>query len=300
MELGALVCKPTNPDCEQCPFGKVCLARKNNTIEQLPIKQAKPEKTRLDIVCVLLHDSEHIWLEKNHGDGLFKGLYAPPNLNTTPENKAQDFEKIRSSLNLPDPKSNKFLSTQRTLTHRNLHLHAKLISMPSASYPSPHWIKKSELNQIGLSAAIKNLLSKAALLSILLMPLACSHKNASIRYVQRVPVEPVRQEPVRQNPVQYAKSLIGLSYAVLNNKTYRADCSGTVKAIYDAGGLSLGNTEGTEAIYKYIDKNGTLDMKKPKIGDLVFFNAGDKKQLNHIGFVEEILPDNTILFIHHM
>ena len=41
-------------------------------------------------------------------------------------------------------------------------------------------------------------------------------------------------------------------------------------------------------------------MRKPKAGDLVFFNAGDKKQLNHIGFVEEILPDNTVLFIHHM
>lgn len=41
-------------------------------------------------------------------------------------------------------------------------------------------------------------------------------------------------------------------------------------------------------------------MRQPKPGDLVFFNAGDKKQLAHIGFVEEVLPDNTILFIHHM
>lgn len=300
MELGALVCKPTNPECGQCPFSDICLARKKNTIDQLPVKQEKPEKTRLDIVCALIHDAEHVWLEKNHSNHLFKGLYAPPNLTTTLENRVQDFEQILRIFKLPVPKSNKFLTIQRTLTHRKLYLHAKLISMRSALNPSPHWVRKSELNQIGLSAAIKNLLGKAALLGILLAPIACSHKSASIRYVQRVSVTPVLQEPVHQDPIEYARSLIGQSYAVLNDKEYRADCSGTIKAIYDAAGYSLGNVEGTDAIYKYIEKNGILDMRKPKVGDLVFFNAGDKKQLNHIGFVEEILPDNTVLFIHHM
>ncbi len=295
MELGALVCKPTGPDCDQCPFGTVCQARKNNTVEQLPIKQAKPEKTRLDIVCALIHDAEHIWLEKNRGNGLFKSLYAPPNRVTMPENKAQDFENLLSSLSLSAPESGKFLSVQRTLTHRNLHLHAKIISMASTSHPSQHWVKKSDLNKIGLSAAIKSLLSKAALLGLLLAPVACSHKSASIRYVPRIP-----QTPVHQDPIAYAQSLIGQPYAILRDKDYRADCSGTVRAIYDAAGLSLGNAEGTDAIYSYIQKNGSLDMRKAEPGDLVFFNAGDKKQLNHIGFVEEVLPDNTILFIHHM
>lgn len=295
MELGALVCTPTQPECHVCPFGSVCLARKHKTIDQLPVKQAKPEKTRLDIVCALVHNDEYIWLQKNHGDGLFKGLYAPPNLSTTAENRTQDFEQLLDLHKLPAPKPGKFLTVQRTLTHRNLHLHAKIVSMPSALIPNEYRIKKSELGKIGLSAAIKNLLKQAALLSLLLTTVACSYKNASIRYVQRIP-----EPPVRIDPIGYAQGLIGQPYATFDGKSYRPDCSGTVKAIYDAAGLPLGKIEGTDAIYQYIQKNGKLDMRQPKPGDLVFFNAGDKKQLAHIGFVEEILPDNTILFIHHM
>jgi A/G-specific adenine glycosylase len=295
MELGALVCTPTQPACHACPFGSVCLARQHGTIEQLPVKQAKPEKTRLDIICALVHNDEHIWLQKNQGNGLFKGLYAPPNLVTTPENKIQDFKQLLSAHKLWPPPSEKFLTVQRTLTHRNLHLHAKIISMPSALIPNEYQIKKSELSKIGLSAAVKNLLSKAALLSLLLTTISCSHKNASIRYVPRIP-----EAPKRLDPVSYAQNLIGQPYATLDGKKYRPDCSGTVKAIYDAAGLSLGKVEGTEAIYEYIKKNGQLDMKQAQKGDLVFFNAGDKKQLAHIGFIEEIFPDNTILFIHHM
>lgn len=303
MELGALVCKPSNPDCAQCPFNSVCLALKNNTINQLPVKQEKPQKTRLDIVCALIHDPKYIWLQKNNTDSLFKGLYAPPNLITTPEKKTAAFEQILSSLQLPAPTQGPFLTVQRTLTHRNLHMHAKIISMSSESKPSAHWVKRSELHQIGLSTAIKSLLAKAALLSFLFTLTSCSHKNASIRYIAREP-ETTSTQAFRhtgpQSLVSYARSLIGQSYASLNNKNYRADCSGTVKAIYDNASLSLGNTEGTESIYAYIKKNGILDMYEAKPGDLVFFNAGDKKKLTHIGFVEEILPDQTILFIHHM
>lgn len=301
MELGALVCKPSNPDCDHCPFNSVCLALKNNTVEQLPVKQEKPQKTRLDIVCALIYNPEYVWLQKNQSNHLFKGLYAPPNLVTTPDNKTQALEQILTSLQLPTQISGDFLSVQRTLTHRNLHLHAKMISMPSDLKPSPHWIKRADLNKIGLSTAVKSLLSKAALLSLLLVSTACSHKNASIRYIQQAPKAPVLpKQPIRQNPVEYARSLIGQPYATLAGKDYRADCSGTVKAIYDAAGLSLGKVEGTEAIYAYIKKNGKLDMRQGKSGDLVFFTAGDNKKLAHIGFVEEILPDQTILFIHNM
>ena len=41
MEFGALQCTPANPSCDTCPFVLTCLARKNGTIHQRPIKKGK-------------------------------------------------------------------------------------------------------------------------------------------------------------------------------------------------------------------------------------------------------------------
>lgn len=41
MEFGALQCVPKNPICSSCPFYDSCLARRNNSIEQRPIKMGK-------------------------------------------------------------------------------------------------------------------------------------------------------------------------------------------------------------------------------------------------------------------
>src|SRR5690554_730198 len=38
MELGATICKPTNPDCENCPLLYKCISRKENTISLRPVK----------------------------------------------------------------------------------------------------------------------------------------------------------------------------------------------------------------------------------------------------------------------
>jgi A/G-specific adenine glycosylase len=46
MELGATVCKPTNPACESCPLANQCLGFAHRTLASLPVKVAPP-KTKL-------------------------------------------------------------------------------------------------------------------------------------------------------------------------------------------------------------------------------------------------------------
>ena len=47
MELGAMVCKPQNPDCENCPISNNCFAFLNNEQKNLPVKIKKVKvKTR--------------------------------------------------------------------------------------------------------------------------------------------------------------------------------------------------------------------------------------------------------------
>ena len=50
MELGALVCKPKNPDCASCPLRSECAARIAGTHLQRPVKQ--PKKSAMEVQVV--------------------------------------------------------------------------------------------------------------------------------------------------------------------------------------------------------------------------------------------------------
>ena len=43
MEFGALYCVPQNPECEQCPLQRFCLAYAHHTVELLPLRKPKNE-----------------------------------------------------------------------------------------------------------------------------------------------------------------------------------------------------------------------------------------------------------------
>lgn len=49
MELGALVCTPTSPDCAACPVAADCVARRAGTAERLPVR--KPRRTPVDVTA---------------------------------------------------------------------------------------------------------------------------------------------------------------------------------------------------------------------------------------------------------
>ncbi len=48
MELGALICKPTNPNCNECPLAHNCKAFKNKNFDLVKVeKQLRRYKRKL-------------------------------------------------------------------------------------------------------------------------------------------------------------------------------------------------------------------------------------------------------------
>ncbi len=54
MELGALVCTPTNPKCGECPLKKQCVANRDGLQAVIPPPKAKKETVTVREVCVVL------------------------------------------------------------------------------------------------------------------------------------------------------------------------------------------------------------------------------------------------------
>lgn len=74
MELGAMVCKPKKPDCNLCPLEHQCLARKNGTVSDRPIKiKAKKARVR-HMDYAVLESSEHIIFRKREKKDIWQGL----------------------------------------------------------------------------------------------------------------------------------------------------------------------------------------------------------------------------------
>ena len=84
MELGALICTPRTPRCDECPIAKHCAAFANGTAEELPRKKPRRKPVALSEPCAWTVSRGRILLEQQTGNrwrGLWKlpSLPAPPN-----------------------------------------------------------------------------------------------------------------------------------------------------------------------------------------------------------------------------
>ena len=78
MELGAIVCLPKNPKCDECPFRRECHAATHGLTDILPVKIRRTAKRER-----FFHFSIHIYknsmiLEKRTGRDIWRNLYQFP------------------------------------------------------------------------------------------------------------------------------------------------------------------------------------------------------------------------------
>lgn len=72
-ELGALVCKPQNPDCEKCPLNTLCRAKKSGTQALYPVLPQKREKRREKVYVFLIETPEGFCIRRRE-EGVLKGM----------------------------------------------------------------------------------------------------------------------------------------------------------------------------------------------------------------------------------
>lgn len=81
MELGALVCTPSSPDCARCPLAPDCRARRDGTAAGFPRRAAKKTLPVRHESAVLVTDGAgRVLLAPNTEGGLLKGLWELPRL----------------------------------------------------------------------------------------------------------------------------------------------------------------------------------------------------------------------------
>jgi len=92
MEFGAIMCKPQNPDCDNCPLNNSCVALSKKEIKILPVKERKLKiKNRYFNYLVIQTEDNKTKIVKRE-KGIWLNLYEFPLIETT--NKINEKELI--------------------------------------------------------------------------------------------------------------------------------------------------------------------------------------------------------------
>lgn len=77
MELGALVCTPSQPDCVNCPVSVYCEARKSNRQSSIPFKSRAKERRQRFLNYVLFQVGDEYLFFRRGGKDIWEGLFEP-------------------------------------------------------------------------------------------------------------------------------------------------------------------------------------------------------------------------------
>ena len=75
MDLGAVICKPQQPLCAQCPQKNDCQALKYNIVKALPVKEKQLKKKTRWLYYFILHVKDTVLVRKRTSKDIWENLY---------------------------------------------------------------------------------------------------------------------------------------------------------------------------------------------------------------------------------
>lgn len=161
MELGATICTPKNPKCNQCPWQAGCFAYSSDSVEQLPVKEAKVKPLKqTQLVAVVIND-EGVLFEKRGVEGLLSSLWGFPTV-LYEENICQqspiDFltENLSEQYDMKVRNGNYMGRVRHVFTHRIWEMEIytfKTDERPQIDMPQLVWLKKDAFNDVTIPTA---------------------------------------------------------------------------------------------------------------------------------------------------
>jgi A/G-specific adenine glycosylase len=92
MDLGATICTPKKPACNNCPLSNICQAKEKGVQEERPLLNSKPNQPTLYFIAALLRNENKFLLNKRPSKGLLGGLWEFPNQQVSEYEEEQELK----------------------------------------------------------------------------------------------------------------------------------------------------------------------------------------------------------------
>ena len=166
MDLGATVCLPKQPDCDRCPWVKLCFAYKNQLQHQLPMTESRaPIPLKQIGVAVIWNDQNEILIDRRPADGLLGGLWEFPGgkieVEETPE--ACILREIKEEIGIDISVGDHLISVDHAYTHFKVRLivhHCRYVSgePQTLACDEIRWVNPEELSDFPFPKANKQII----------------------------------------------------------------------------------------------------------------------------------------------
>lgn len=133
MEFGALQCKVSKPNCQQCPLVDSCMAFSTQTVNILPKKEKRLKIKNRYLHYFFLWDGRQVMIEKRQNADIWKSLYQLPLIETAQATAAEEVLKTEAFLKIIQTQTfhlKNITETTHKLTHRHLFITFYEIHIP--------------------------------------------------------------------------------------------------------------------------------------------------------------------------
>jgi len=168
MELGATICTPSNPDCEQCPIQANCVAYKTAKTDEIPYKSSAKKRPHHHIgVGIVMNDDEEVLIALRPEDAMLGGMWEFPGGKQEEDEDMKDTvrRELKEELDIDISIKKPFMKLDHAYSHFKITLHAYLCELADG-IPKPkssqeiRWITINELQDYPFPKANRKLTEK--------------------------------------------------------------------------------------------------------------------------------------------
>ena len=160
MELGALVCTPTSPNCPICPLIRFCAAHRGGTVARYPRRVASRPVPEVQIAVGVVFKNGRVLITRRPEQGLLGGLWEFPGgkLRKDESPAAACVREIKEEVNLDVDIEEPLAQVRHAYSHFRIHMHVFRCRFTAGRVrrngPTDHrWVRIADIDRFAFPRA---------------------------------------------------------------------------------------------------------------------------------------------------
>lgn len=167
MELGATVCAPSNPDCDECPINADCVAYKTVKTDEIPYKSPAKKRPHHHIGVGIIQEEDRVLIALRPEDAMLGGLWEFPGGKQKEDEELPEtvVRELKEELGIEATIERPLMKLDHAYSHFKITLHAYICNLKSGD-PKPKtsqqikWVPVKELDEYPFPKANRKLTEK--------------------------------------------------------------------------------------------------------------------------------------------
>jgi len=166
MELGALVCTPSNPSCIECPLKRHCAAFASNLQTEIPSQSKQPTATIVNEVAIIVRKKDKVLLVQRPAEGRWAKMWEFPHHEIeVDDSHLINVERLLADLGLQGQVAEEIATIRHTVTRFRITMKCFLVrhergSINTTKYHDSAWVRIGELGSYPLSTPQRHIARK--------------------------------------------------------------------------------------------------------------------------------------------